>query len=109
MDKVFGIIMGAGAFGGILYWLIAQLTGTPVFAAWPTIGQLFGLAVLGAGAALVGVYVLTASDLKQTKTYVFAMLCGMAFQPIFKAGTNLAGNLDVKQRTAELKQGTANL
>lgn len=109
MDKPIVKTLVAGAFGGVLFWLISQFTGTPVLANWPGIGQVFALAVLGSGAALVGVYILTASDFKETRTYVFAMLCGMAFQPVLNAGVNFATNLSATQASAAVDQDAEQL
>ncbi len=101
--------MTAGGFGGILFWLISAYSGTKVLGEWPIWGQLFGLAILGSGAALIGVYMLTQSDLDHPRTFVFAMLCGMTFNPIYNSGMTLVGNLAVKERTGDLKDGTKKL
>src|ERR1700749_4345514 len=72
-------IVAAGAVGGFLFWVIAELTGTsplPVSAGFWTIPALM---FLGAFAAAIGVYVLTASDTSAIKTYVFASLCGICW------------------------------
>jgi hypothetical protein len=111
----FAKIAGAGAGGGIIFWLLAAYANTVVFATLPIVGQILGSAILGAGAALVAVYLLTASDLNQTRTYVFAMVCGIIWQPILQAGANTARGLALKQTTSavatkadDVNQSTAN-
>jgi hypothetical protein len=83
--------MLAGAFGGLLYWIIARWTGTQLPVAFGS-AVVFVLMLLGAIAAAVGVYVLTASNVKAIRTYIFAVLCGLSWQPMIDAGRNLAAN-----------------
>ena len=86
-----GAIMLAGAFGGLLYWIIAKWTGTQLPQAFGAMVVLV-LMLLGAIAAAVGVYVLTASNVKAIRTYIFAVLCGLSWQPMIDAGRSLAAN-----------------
>lgn len=96
-------VLVSGAVGGLLYWITAKWTGTPL----PVV---FGAAIvpvlmlLGALAATVGVYVLTASDMGAVRTYVFALLCGLAWQPVLVAGTRIASNASASSQTAQLGQ-----
>jgi hypothetical protein len=86
-----GAIALAGAFGGLLYWIIARWTGTQLPKAFGNAVVLV-LMLLGAIAAAVGVYVLTASNVKAIRTYIFAVLCGLSWQPMIDAGRSLAAN-----------------
>jgi rRNA maturation endonuclease Nob1 len=94
-------VLVAGAVGGLLYWITAKWTGTqlPVVFGAATVPILM---LLGALAAAVGVYVLTASDMGAIRTYVFAILCGLAWQPMLSAGARLASNASASNQTAAL-------
>jgi hypothetical protein len=98
-------VLIAGAIGGLLYWITAIWTGTElpvVFGA----GTVPVLMLLGALAAAVGVYVLTASDMGAIRTYVFGILCGLAWQPMLSAGARLASNAAASNQNAQLGQST---
>jgi len=91
----------AGAVGGILYWILAKWTGT-------TLPTTFGpatipvLMFIGALAAAFGVYLLTASDLNAIRTYIFAVVCGLAWQPMIASATRLATNAVASGQTAQV-------
>jgi hypothetical protein len=96
----------AGAVGGFLFWIIAKLSGTsplPVSAGFWTIPALM---FLGAFAAAIGIYVLTASDTAAIKTYIFAMLCGVCWQPIIASGVRMVANATASSQTAQLGSQT---
>ena len=80
--KEFLFVAVAGAAGGILSWLLSAWSSLPTFPGWPVYGQILALAFIGSIAALFGVYLLTASDLNAMRTYVFAIVCGLVWQPI---------------------------
>ena len=80
--KEFLFVAVAGAAGGILFWLLSASSSLPTFPGWPVYGQILALAFIGSIAALFGVYLLTASDLNAMRTYVFAIVCGLVWQPI---------------------------
>ena len=96
-----GMVLAAGAAGGFVFWVIAKWTGT-------TLPSVFGSATipvlmfLGAIAALIGVYFLTASDTKFFRTYIFALLCGVAWEPMISSGVQIATNAAIKNQTSEL-------
>ena len=99
-------IAAAGAIGGFLFWVIAKLTGTsplPVSAGFWAIPALM---FLGAFAAAIGVYVLTASDTSAIKTYVFASLCGLCWQPVIASGIRMVANATATSQTAQLGSQT---
>jgi hypothetical protein len=101
--RYLGFVLLAGAVGGLLYWVIAKWTGT-------SLPAVFGAATVpvlmfvGALAAAIGVYVLTASDLTAMRTYVFAVLCGLAWQPMIAAGSRIATNATASNQNAQLGQ-----
>jgi hypothetical protein len=108
----------AGAAGGILFWLLSAWSSLPTFPGWPLYGQILALAFIGAIAALFGVYLLTASDLTAMRTYVFAIVCGLVWQPIINsarqsvnyasAGRQVSAvNTQADQLSSALNQGNA--
>jgi hypothetical protein len=97
----------AGAVGGFLFWVLAKLTGTaplPVSAGLWTIPALM---LLGGFAAAIAVYVLTASDTAAMKTYVFASICGVCWQPIIASGVRMVSNATAVSQSAALVTQTA--
>jgi hypothetical protein len=64
---------------------------------------------IGAIAALIGVYMLTASDLTSMRTYVFALVCGLVWQPITDAGKRLVANAAVSSKVAQVNSSTNDL
>jgi hypothetical protein len=98
-----------GALGGILFWILGKLSGTPVFANWPWYGQVLALAFLGAIAALFGVFLLTASNLNALKTYVFAIVCGVVWQPIINTAIKSYSDVNVNRQVAQVTSQTEQL
>src|SRR5262245_56423953 len=92
----------AGAAGGTLFWLLAAWSGTATFGAWPWEGQLAALMFIGSMAALFGVYLLTSSNLNSMRTYVFAIVCGLVWQPIINTAKQSVTNATVTRQTAEV-------
>lgn len=85
-----GLVVAAGAVGGFAYWVLQRLAGLHPFeikwyAAVPA------LVFVGAFAAVVGVFFLANSDTNELKhTLAFALICGLAWEPVLKAATNTA-------------------
>jgi hypothetical protein len=75
----------AGVAGGVLFWLLGAWSDQPAFSGWPVYGQILALMFIGSMAALFGVYLLTASNLNAMRTYVFAIVCGLVWQPIINS------------------------
>lgn len=96
-------ILIAGAVGGLLYWIVAKWTGTQIPVVFGNATFLI-LMFLGALAAAVGVYVLTASDVTAIRTYVFAVLCGLTWQPVLSAGARIANNATASSQNAQVNQ-----
>jgi len=83
--KQFLFVVVAGVAGGVLFWLLGAWSGQPTFSGWPVYGQILALMFIGSMAALFGVYLLTASNLNAMRTYVFAIVCGLVWQPIINS------------------------
>lgn len=108
MKQAFGIA-ALGAVGGICFWLLAAWTGTATFPRFNGAGQISALALLGGVAALFAVYLLTTSDLNATRTYVFAILCGLTWNPIVKSGQRLAENAVATKQVDKIDESAASL
>jgi hypothetical protein len=99
-------IVAAGAIGGFLFWVIAKITGTSPLPGNPGFWTVPALMFLGAFAAAIGVYVLTASDTSAIKTYVFASLCGLCWQPVIASGIRMVGNLNATSQSEQVGSQT---
>jgi hypothetical protein len=99
-------IVGAGAIGGFLFWVIAKVTGTSPLPGNAGFWTIPALMFLGAFAAAIGVYVLTASDTSAIKTYVFASLCGLCWQPVIASGIRMVGNLNATSQSDQVGSQT---
>ena len=94
-------VLAAGATGGLLYWVLAKFTGTSlptVFGDWTALILMF----IGAMAAAFGVFLLTASDLSAIRTYIFAAVCGLSWQPIMIAAQQLVVNKTVTDQNSQV-------
>ena len=98
-----------GALGGLLFWVLGKWSGTATFAYWKWYGQILALAFLGAIAALFGVYLLTASSLNAIKTYIFAIVCGLVWQPIINTAIKSYSNVGVARQVAQVSNQTQQL
>ena len=92
-------ITASGAFGGFLAAMITRATGVGMFAKWSPM-QDFGAEMLfGLAAALFGVYLFTESEPSGPRSLVFALACGLAWQPIVAGASTY-----VKQYTTTKEQ-----
>jgi len=98
-----------GALGGLLFWVLGKWSGTATFAYWKWYGQILALAFLGAIAALFGVFLLTASSLNAIKTYIFAIVCGLVWQPIINTAIKSYSNVGVTRQVAQVSNQTVQL
>ena len=73
---------GAGAFGGLGAFLLGRLTGAGPFVDKPAALDLPAEIVLGAMAALFAIYLLAKSDVTAPQTVIFAILCGLCWNPV---------------------------
>ncbi len=66
--------------------------------------------LLGAAAAGIGVFVLANTDLREVgRAVFFAVLCGIGFRPVFKAGSDfLSGTLSQAKAQSQLSDVQAN-
>ena len=99
-------IVAAGAVGGFLFWVIAKVTATSPLPGNEGFWTIPALMFLGAFAAAIGVYVLTASDTSAIKTYVFASLCGLCWQPVIASGVRMVGNLNATSQSEQVGSQT---
>jgi hypothetical protein len=98
-----------GALGGGIFWLLGKWSGTATFGYWKWYGQIPALGFLGGIAALFGVYLLTASNLNAVKTYVFAIICGVVWQPIINTAIKSYSNVGVTRQVAQVSNQTDQL
>ena len=78
-------VMVAGAVGGLTSWLLQWLAGLTPFQK-PAIFGIPALIVVGAVAAVAGVYLIANSDTKELlHTLAFALVCGVFWQPVLDA------------------------
>jgi hypothetical protein len=100
--RALGFVAFAGAVGGLLYWVLAELAQQPVGSNWSVSEQIFAMVFVGAIAGLFGVYLLTASDLKAIKTFIFAIVCGLVWQPILQSAQGLVATATATKQAADL-------
>src|SRR5258708_32010474 len=60
-------------------------------------------------AALFGVSLLTASNMNVMKTYVFAIVCGIVWQPIINTAIKSYGNANITRQVATVRDQTEQL
>ena len=96
-------VAGAGAIGGLL-GVLASFVLKQSFPAGLAVAFAAG-PVLGGGAGLIGVYLVANSDRKELiRCLVFAMVCGIAWKPVFDAGIAVVtqrANVVTAERKAE--------
>jgi hypothetical protein len=98
-----------GALGGGIFWLLGKWSGTATFGYLKWYGQILALGFLGGIAGLFGVYLLTASNLNAVKTYVFAIICGVVWQPIINTAIKSYSNVGVTRQVAQVSNQTDQL
>ena len=78
------MVVGIGALGGVASLLFAVATGEPIASPLYCIS----VVLLAAGAAPIGVYVISNSDRRDlTRCLILAFLCGFAWRPVYEGGT----------------------
>lgn len=106
--RALAFVLLSGAVGGLLFWVVAKWAGTPlptVFGRWIVLVLMF----VGALAAAFGVYLLTASDLNAIRTYIFAVVCGLAWQPMIQSAIQIASNATATSRTTQVGNQVAQI
>jgi hypothetical protein len=104
-----GGVIVAGAAGGFGFWLLGEWANSPMFTGFNRSGQISALLFIGALAGAIGVYLLTASDLTSMRTYIFAVVCGLVWQPITDAGKRLVTNAAVNSKVARVNSSVERL
>ena len=92
--------------------MMATLTKTPIFKETRKIEEVTGVIVLGAVAALIGIYLLAPSNinnLDEERTFIFAIVCGLSWNPILDSAQSLVTNGRAGIQTGEIKQVTTQL
>jgi hypothetical protein len=103
--KDFYGIFGAGAFGGALSWLWSITLGAPLKLE-PPVAAIASM-ILGAGAAIIGVYLLANTDRRDIgRALAFAILCGFSWQIVYEAGSS---TLERREARADVQQASANV
>jgi hypothetical protein len=108
MNPLWGIA-GAGGFGGLLAALLTRATGVGLFAKWPAMGDVTAEIAFGIAAALFGVYLLSASDPKNARTLVFAVACGLTWQPVIAGASSYAKQYTSGKAAGGASQAAASL
>lgn len=99
-----------GGVGGLGYWTLAALTGAPVYRGLGRIAEAVGMIFLGGVAALCGVYLLiTAPDIQNPRTLVFAIACGLSWHGVLLATRSFVINGVAGKQSNEIRQLTAEL
>jgi hypothetical protein len=89
-----------GGIGGLLSWVLEKWAGVGVFMHAPWYGKIAALVFLGSMAGLFGIYILTSSNLNSMRTYIFAIICGVLWQPIITTAIDSVGEANASQRLA---------
>lgn len=103
MPKDLRFVLAAGAGGGLLSWAFTIVTENATFGL--SIWEALPLCViLGMGAAVVAVYVITPTDTSKTAQLIgYAVLCGFLWKPVLDAGRVLVNqHIEAAQRSATL-------
>jgi len=97
-----------GGIGGLLFWVLGKYSGNvpKQIVAWPWYGQVSALMFMSAIAGLFGVYLLTASQVPAMRTFMFAIVCGLLWQPIIDQAQKSAGNILATQQTHNVDNQT---
>ncbi|HKV93345.1 MAG TPA: hypothetical protein VJW20_12430 [Candidatus Angelobacter sp.] len=97
-----------GAIGGLLFWVLGKYSGNvpKQIVGWPWYGQVSALMFMSAIAGLFGVYLLTASQVPAIRTFMFAIVCGLLWQPIIDQAQKSAGNILANQQTHNVDNQT---
>lgn len=105
LKYLLGVVI-AGAVGGLLYWVLAHFTGTTIPGNFGPAGAIFALMFVGAVAGAIGVYLLTASDPTAIRTYIFAMVCGLMWQPVIASGERIVTDATATSQNSAAAQAT---
>lgn len=101
------LVVSFGAAGGLIAWVLQKSTGGQLLP-WKWYAAIPAALLLGGGAAGVGVYVLAKTDLKQVgNALFFALLCGVFFDPVWKAGSDFIGGAVAQAKATSAAEETA--
>ena len=95
----------AGAIGGVLCWIYSEATGTPL--GLGLVGSPLASLCLGAGAAVLGVYVVAKTDMSaKVQGLACAMACGFAWKPVLDGTTSLVETQVARASEASIRSET---
>lgn len=103
MDKMMRDIAMCGMLGGLVSAILAAMAKIRLIDGIDAWLEVVCYLILGGVAALIGVYLVTASDLTQKKTLIFAILCGIAWKPIIDGGLQIVNNFQAVQTATSLE------
>jgi len=107
--KVPACVFAAGALGGLASWCVQWLIGATPYDK-PLYGVIPSLIVVGGLAAIFGVYLLANSDTDQvTRTLVFAVACGVFWQPVIDSARNFVSQTSAASQAASLQTASQEL
>lgn len=110
MDKYFWRVLMAGTVGGLVAWILGKAAGNVILITkWPWYGSLPAVVFLGSVAAAIGVYLVTASDVTKTRTIVFAMICGISWQPLMSSALQYVQAAQNKSTVGSTDNATAGI
>lgn len=91
------IVFGFGLFGGFAASVLTQVTHGGLFGAWPWRLDAPAEMMFGGIASLAGVYVFMRTNIMTPPTIVFALLCGLTWNPIITGAQDYVKNYAGKQ------------
>lgn len=105
--KEFGAVMGAGAFGGLLSWVWTITLGVEL-ERLPRALAVLACILLGAGAAVIGIYVIAKTDRRDLPHALgFAILCGFSWQLVYEAGLSTLNRRDARKQVEQRASSAA--
>lgn len=102
-------IAAFGGFGGLLAALLTRATGVGLFAKWSPGADVSAEIAFGIAAALIGVFLLTQSDQTHPRTMAFALVCGLAWQPVVSGADSYLKQYVSGQTASSAEQADASL
>ncbi len=100
-DKTLILVPGLGAVGGLLAWMMSVRAGGPL---WPDI---IVMVTMGAGAALIFLFVIMNTDRSDVARLVaLSLLAGFSWETVWEAGGAVVERHAEEARVAEIEEAT---
>lgn len=104
--KEVGLVAVAGALGGVLSWIYSEAVQSPLGLGW--FGSPLASIGLGAGAAVLGVYMVAKTDMSTgIHALVFALACGFSWKPVLEGASALVETQVERATTASVSRSTS--